>query len=62
MPFPPGLPPVDVALAIRAWNMLGGMEWAGLDAVADILGIDDLEILVTQLQIIRNWQAEHQGD
>lgn len=34
------------------------MEWAGLETVADMLGIEDKEILVTQLQTIRAFQAE----
>jgi hypothetical protein len=46
-----------VVLAIRAWNMLGGMEWAGIEVVAEVLGYDDLEVLVTQLQTIRAFQS-----
>lgn len=36
--------------------MLGGMEWAGIETVADLLGYDDVEILVTQLATIRDFQ------
>jgi hypothetical protein len=42
---------------IVAWNMLGGLEWAGIDRVADILGIDDREALVAGLITIRKWQG-----
>lgn len=41
--------------------MLGGIEWAGLETVAGILGYDDMEILVTQLQAIRRFQAEREA-
>lgn len=47
-----------MALAVRAWNMLGGcIDWAGVPLVAEILGIEDLEVLVTQLQTIRDFQG-----
>lgn len=58
MPLPPGSPPSDVALAIRAWNMLGGMEWAGIPLVAELLGYEDLDILVAQLETIRDSQRK----
>jgi hypothetical protein len=48
-------------MAIRAWNMLGGLDWAGLDAVIDVLGIDDPEILIAQLVVLRN-NPEMLGD
>jgi hypothetical protein len=41
-------------MAIRAWNMLGGLDWAGLDTVCDVLGITDPELLIAQLVIMRN--------
>lgn len=48
-----------MALAVRAWNLLGAtIDWAGVPLVAEMLGIDDLEILVTQLQTIRDFQSE----
>lgn len=36
--------------------MGGQIDWAGLPLVADLLGIDDLEILITQLAALRDWQ------
>lgn len=32
------------------------MEWAGIETVAELLGYDDVEILVTQLSTIRDFQ------
>ena len=43
-------------IAIKAWNLLGGLDWAGVDAVADLLGIEDIDMLIHQLAAIRNYQ------
>jgi hypothetical protein len=60
-PFQPANPPPDVVLGIRAWNMLGGLDWAGLDTVLDVLGIDEPEILIAQLVVLRS-NPEMLGD
>jgi hypothetical protein len=57
-PLPPGAAPAGAELAIEAWNMLGGLDWSGLEMVADILGIDDIELLIGQLMAIRDFQAK----
>jgi len=44
-----------VQVAVRAWNLLGGLDWAGLPVVAEVLGVDDIEWLVDQLTIIRGF-------
>jgi hypothetical protein len=36
---------------------MGGIDWAGLPLVAEMLGYDDMEMLVTQLQTIREFKA-----
>lgn len=41
-------------MAVRAWNLLGGLEWSGLEIVANILGIEDIEMLVVQLKALRD--------
>lgn len=53
-PVPPGPVPDGAALAVVAWNMLGGLDWAGLPIIAEILGIEDLEMLVAQLIVLRD--------
>lgn len=60
MPLGPGAScDAATALAIRAWNWLGGtIDWAGLPLVAEMLGIEDLEILVAQLAALRDWQRK----
>lgn len=45
------------ALAIRAWNMLGArIDWQGLPLVCEILGIEDVEMLISQLEAIRDYE------
>ena len=48
-------PAVDpfASITIRAWNLLGGLDWAGLPLVADWLGCDDVERLASNLAVIR---------
>jgi hypothetical protein len=60
-PFQPPPPPPEAAMAIRAWNMLGGLDWAGLDVVMDVIGIDDPELLIAQLVVLRS-NPEMLGD
>ncbi len=60
MPLPPGELTADVGLALRAWHWLGGkVDWSGIPLVAEILGIDDLEVLIVQLTTLRNAQESH---
>ncbi len=60
MPLGPGAScDAATALAIQAWNWMGGaIDWAGLPLVAEMLGIEDLEILVAQLAALRDWQRK----
>ena len=54
----PAAPDSETGLAIRAWNLMGGIDWAGLPVVVDLLGIVDPDILVHQLVTIRDRQNE----
>jgi hypothetical protein len=47
-----------VRLAVRAWNLLGGVEWGGIEMVAETLGYTDLELLMHQLVVIRERQRD----
>jgi len=51
---PKSAPPPDVQMAVAAWNLMGGIDWLALDVVAEMLGITDLETLITQLVTIRD--------
>jgi len=59
MPLPPGPPPHGAELAVRAWNLLQ-LPGADLVTVADILGLDDLELLTEQLMAIHTFQNGRQ--
>ena len=45
-------------IAITVWNTLGGLDWAGLPLVAQLHGVEDLDLLVERLVTIREFQAK----
>jgi hypothetical protein len=45
-----------VQLAVRAWNLMGGLDWGALPVVAEMLGVVELEPLIVQLVAIRDRQ------
>lgn len=59
------LPAADEAIAIRAWNLLatgsGGIDWSGLPVVAELLGVEDVEGLLTRLEVIRMHKPPEQA-
>lgn len=46
---------------IRAWNIMGGLEWDALPTVAEMVGIEDVELLIESLVMIRKHQKEQHG-
>jgi hypothetical protein len=55
LPFPPGDPPPECDFSIRAWLMMGKqIDYAALPVICEILGIADIETLLTQLICIRD--------
>jgi hypothetical protein len=52
----PGAPDYRGQLAVKAWNIMGGLEWDALPAVVEVLGITDVEGLILLLCEIRNHQ------
>ena len=47
-------------MAHRAWNMMGGLDWAALPVVAEVLGVQDIELLLIELIAIREYQNDRQ--
>lgn len=41
---------------------MGGLDWAAVPTVADLLGIHDVEMLIMQLVAIRDWQRNNPQD
>ena len=39
--------------------MGGAIDWSALPVIAEMLGIDDMEALITRLATIRDWQANN---
>jgi hypothetical protein len=55
--LPLGPPPLSTELrpVIRAWNMMGGqIDWSALPLIADLLGFDELDVLIGQLCALRD--------
>lgn len=49
----PATTPEDI-LAVRAWGMMNGvLDWSSVPIVADLLGIDDIEALTSDLITVR---------
>lgn len=48
-------PDAETALAIKAWNLMGGkLDWLSIGHVAEYLGIFDVECLIRQCEAIRH--------
>lgn len=58
--MPGGSGPCPAALSVEAWNVLGGLEWQGLETVAEMLGVRDIEGLVADMTVIRDFQRPEQ--
>jgi hypothetical protein len=56
--FEPVKPTPEISLIIRAWNLMGGIDWAALPHVAEMLGYQDIELMVAQLAAIRDFQRD----
>ena len=53
-------------IAVRAWRLLsngmGGIDWAGLPVVTEMLGIEDVQELIGRLLVIRSYKPEDSQD
>ena len=58
MPFNPKPPSLGTAIALQAWNMMGGeIDWVALPIVIELFGIENVPDFVDALITIRNWRA-----
>ena len=55
--FQPQPPALEITLVIRAWRLMGGIDWLALDTVAEIIGFKDIELLIAQLGAIRDFHG-----
>lgn len=49
-------------MAMRAWNLMGGLDWAALPLVADLLGVEDVERMVPELVAIRDFENDARSE
>lgn len=48
--------------AIQAWNLMGGaLDWAAVTYVSEYLQVQDMEILIDNLRIIREHAERKRG-
>jgi hypothetical protein len=45
-------------LALKIWNLGGGLDWAALGIMIDLYGISDPELLINQLATIRDFMRD----
>ena len=58
-PTPPQRPPDDCMIAVTAWDMMSGsIDWTALPTICELLGIRDIETLLSQLMAIRDRKTE----
>lgn len=54
-------PACPAPLAVAAWNLLGGMEWEGVEVAAAIYGVEDVDLWLHELAAIRNHSSKREG-
>jgi hypothetical protein len=63
LPIKPPPPDFNTTFAIRAWNLMNGeLNWQALDAVSELLGITDIELLLAQLETIKEHGQQSNTD
>ena len=60
--FKIGAAPGTAQLAVQCWNLMGGeIKWSALPILCEMFGIEDVELLVRQLNAIRDSQVSKSG-
>ncbi len=55
----PALRDTEAAIAVKAWNLMGGeIQWSALEFIAELFGIQDMDIFIHQLAAIRDHGRE----
>lgn len=60
LPFEPMPPPAKASISVAVWNILGGLEWSGLQVAAEMFGVEDIDALVRDLVTIRDFQRREE--
>ncbi len=52
--FQPGAPPAGASVAIQTWQLMGNtLDWGALPVIVELLGVEDVETLVSHLTVLR---------
>jgi len=51
----------DNVLAVRLWNLMGGINWESLPLLAEYFGVRNAETLLDGLLTIQDYQQRRQG-
>ena len=43
-----------MSIAVKAWNLMGGIDWNALPVVSEYYGIQDVELFIDELVVIRD--------
>lgn len=63
LPIKPAPPDFSTTFAIRAWNLMqGSIDWQAMDTVTELLGINDIELLIAQLETIKEHGQQSNTD
>jgi hypothetical protein len=47
---------------IAGWRIMGGLQWEALEIAADMTGVEDFELWLYGLTIVRNWLSKPNAD
>lgn len=63
LPIKPPPPDVSTIMAIRAWNLLNAsIDWQAMDVVTEVLGITEIDVLISQLETIKQHGQQSNTD
>ena len=63
LPLKQSPPDPQTFLAVRIWNLMyGQLDWQALETITEIVGVTDIELLIAQLDTIRNHGNESSTD
>ncbi len=53
---------IAARIARLAANGMGGYDWRGVEMLADLFGVSDVEMLVERLGVIKAYESPNQQD
>jgi len=57
LPIQPSGAPPECELSVKVWNAMGGtIDWNALPILTEIYGVKDIEALIAQLIVMRDFE------